>query len=346
MTHIWNDGFCRSVMRGRGSITMLMVLCLFFFPAQGWPADNVDNNIRVLASEKNNWFKRVQAAQELGKTGDKSAVNALIKAAQGDSNTTVRCACFKALGETGAQEAVTFLRDALGKEKDWVLRKGIIQALAQSGDPEAVTTIINTLEKDPNVFVRRDAALSLGELGDKRAIDPLKKALQDEGVVVHRNADNDTISVTRDVVVAAADSLKKLGIEVSKDTLEFDWVEWDIHQLETNKKEKSRATSAWRLGMSNSKKAVDPLIKALLEDPESDVRRNAASSLAHLGYKKAIDPLIQAMDKDKSFWVRASAGRALAGFGDKKSVKAINKALEEKKISAKNLGKDLKKIRK
>jgi len=43
-----NDGFWRSMMRSCGPVTMLMVLFLFFFPLQGWPDDNIENNIRVL----------------------------------------------------------------------------------------------------------------------------------------------------------------------------------------------------------------------------------------------------------------------------------------------------------
>ncbi|MFC1580789.1 hypothetical protein ACFL4N_07725 [Thermodesulfobacteriota bacterium] len=57
-----NDGFRRSGAKICVPVCVLMVLCLILLPAQGLPADNTENNIRILRNEKNDWFKRVKAA--------------------------------------------------------------------------------------------------------------------------------------------------------------------------------------------------------------------------------------------------------------------------------------------
>lgn len=75
----------------------------------------------------------------------------------------------------------------------------------------------------------------------------------------------------------------------------------DIHRLKEHHDKDGRAITAWRLGMSKSSKAVEPLITALLSDSHVDVRRNAAKSFGNLGDRRAAGPLIKAMESDKKY---------------------------------------------
>jgi len=325
--------------------TLLGILPSFIFVSVAVAADEaLEQNIEVLKDKNIDWFKRLQAVQDMGKGKDPRSLPYLIEATLADDNITVRAGAAKALGHMGKPEAVDFLITALKKEKSWIVRSGMVQGLELSGDPRAFTALTLILESDPNVFVRKEAAMSLGKFGDRRAIEPLKKALKDEGVVVHKNQDDDTVTVTRDVVLAAAEALKGFGITVSKKTLAFDWVECEIRRLKKDSDKDKRISAAWRLGMSKSVKAVNPLITALLEDTHVDVRRNAATSLGNLGDRRAVAPLIRAMESDKKYWARICAARALGKLGGKQSIKAIQKAIKDKKISPKALEDTLKKL--
>ncbi len=324
---------------------LLEMAPLYFSVPVAVAADKtLEHNIKILRDKNVDLHKRLEAAQNLGKMKSPRAIRALIKAAQKDSNNAVRSGAAETLGRTGQTAAVDFLIAGLKKEKLWIVRGGMVRGLTLSGDPRVFATLVRTLESDTNIFVRKEAARSLGKLGDRRAIEPLIMALRDEGVVIHAKHGEDNMTVTRDVVQAAVVALREFDVTVSKDSLAFDWIAWDIHRLKEHQDEDERAITAWRLGMSKSSKAVAPLITALLNDPHVDVRRNAAKSLSNLGDRRAVGPLIKAMESDKKYWGRISAARALGILGGKRAVRAIQKAIQDKKISPKALKDTLEKL--
>ena len=101
---------------------------------------------RLIANLKDNdWLVRREAAEALGKLGDKRAVTPLI-------------ACL-----TDADSSVRF---------------NVVEALGKLGDKQAVEPLIACL-KDEDERIRRAAAEALGKLGDKRAVEPLIAALPD-----------------------------------------------------------------------------------------------------------------------------------------------------------------------
>lgn len=151
---------------------------------------------------------RVVAANELGKIGDKTAVEALAVATR-DNDKNVSAAAFGALGRIADDRALEILlRDlkdknpaihanaayALGRthrkeavEPLIVALKGgnfhAVVALGYLGDRRAVTAIIGVLSHK-DAWVRRDAAEALGKLGDPVAIKPLKALVEDESGMV------------------------------------------------------------------------------------------------------------------------------------------------------------------
>jgi len=72
-----------------------------------------------------------------------------------------------------------------------------------------------------------------------------------------------------------------------------------------------RYKSAWILGKIGSPRAVDPLSRALLSDPDHVVREWSAAALEALGRKEAASALVLAMKNDSSKDVRLRAAMAL-----------------------------------
>lgn len=138
-------------------------------------------------------FKRRKAVQELGKLGDKRAVGALTDAL-GDSNSSVRDNAAFALGELGEVESVPYLARTLKDKDEWV-RKSAAKAIGMIGEGvgnsleirDASNLLVSALE-DPSYIVRKSAARSLGQIGRAEAVAHLRKAAQDESVVVQEQA--------------------------------------------------------------------------------------------------------------------------------------------------------------
>ncbi|MDD5679422.1 MAG: HEAT repeat domain-containing protein [Kiritimatiellae bacterium] len=118
---------------------------------------------------------REDAALELGRIGDKRALDALIKALE-DKEYPVRRNAIYALGWMQAKEAVSSLLELAENTPDIRTKRRAVEALGLIGDAAAADLLLKALEA-PDRFVRQNAILSLGWLGDKQAVGPLKKIL-------------------------------------------------------------------------------------------------------------------------------------------------------------------------
>ena len=90
-----------------------------------------------------------------------------------------------------------------------------------------------------------------------------------------------------------------------------------------------RGRAAEALGSIGSERAVDALLKALLEDQESYVRGRAAEALGSIGSERAVDALFKALLETQESGVRGSAAEALGSIGSERAVDALLKALLE-----------------
>ena len=149
--------------------------------------------LMIEALSNDNSSIRRSAAAELGRLGDKRAVDPLSEALA-DDNSHVRRSAARALGRLGDMRAVDPLGGILS-DHNWSVGEVAAEALVRLGDKRAVNPLIKVLS---NKYweVRRAAAKALGQLGDQRAVDPLVEALADDK------------SKVRD---AARTALKKLG---------------------------------------------------------------------------------------------------------------------------------------
>jgi len=104
-----------------------------------------------------------------------------------------------------------------------------------------------------------------------------------------------------------------------------------------------RENSADALGCIGDKRAINPLIMAMKDDPDEEVRWKAASALGKIGDSKAVKPLIEAL-YDYDWNVRRQAANALGIIGDLNAVPHLIEALEDsewnvRKYAAVALGK-------
>ncbi|MDR0901136.1 MAG: HEAT repeat domain-containing protein [Methanobrevibacter sp.] len=99
-----------------------------------------------------------------------------------------------------------------------------------------------------------------------------------------------------------------------------------IDALSNNKNKNIKISSAKVLGFIGDEKAIDPLI-ATLSNPNKLVRREASTALSKMGIS-AVDPLIAILDDD-DWKVRGAAAWALGKIGDKKAIDPLNNLLDD-----------------
>jgi hypothetical protein len=131
---------------------------------------------------------RGQAVQALGRIKDPQAVPPLVAVLNGrEQPSHVRMNAAEALGAIGDPRAVEPLIMAL-RDQHWGVRSRAAQALGRLKDPRAVAPLVGALQ-DKEAAVRANAAESLGIMGDRRAVKPLTAALQDPDQDVRKKAD-------------------------------------------------------------------------------------------------------------------------------------------------------------
>ena len=112
----------------------------------------------------------------------------------------------------------------------------------------------------------------------------------------------------------------------------------DINDLYYSSSPFIRKAAAMKLARSGDERAIRPLIVALKDDGDWEVRALVAEVLAGTGDDRAVDPLIGAL-KDSHWYVRKKAAEALGSIGDarvidpsitSKAVEPLIEALKDK----------------
>jgi len=225
------------------------------------------------------WAVRMTVVEALARIHDARAIEPLVALLK-DEKPAVQKATTEALIAFGGH-AVPALSRALS-DKAVMARVNAAVALGTIHDIKAVPALCGAL-KDPESMVRLHAAESLGLLGDKRAIEPLSELLQD---------------TERGVTDAAASALQKIGLPTDP----------------ASQAKFAIARADWNRAIALGAVAVDPLIESL-DNPNTDVRRNAAKSLGVIGDPRAIQPLLNAL-ADEEWFVRESAAWSLGHISD------------------------------
>jgi HEAT repeat protein len=159
---------------------------------------------------------RLNVVRALGVIKDGHAAKALSVTLRDDPDFHIRIEAAEALGLTGDRLAVESLIRAL-KDEDRLVQEKAAWALGVIGDTRAVLPLIDALKPAPKRFkmmntefgltqveevdhvllsVRRSAAKALGEIKDMRAVGPLISVLREKALFFHKDVEKALKDIT------------------------------------------------------------------------------------------------------------------------------------------------------
>ena len=236
------------------------------------------------------WERRAAAARHLADSADPTVTEGLLGALD-DVSPAVRTSALTSLA--GSDEAI-----------DDALVTGVLSWPEQQARDEAEAPLLERAERDPAAAARMATAYVEVEVG---------AVLSDAWVdrVMSCVPGPERQSVTAD---AAAFAVADLGIAPRcLQALRADPRESVAALRGHVEADRDRLAAIRVLGDLRDQAATEPLVR-LLEDPDPEVRRAAASSLALVRDPHAIEALLRAT-ADHSYDVRDAALRALDEFG-------------------------------
>ncbi len=250
-----------------------------------------------------------------------------------DKEPIVVAAACEVLGwATGNPKARARLQE-LAEYPDQTIRAAATHALTdwyRGGGREGYEKLVKFLG-DPKGDASAKAALALHQ-SRRKAIPVLIEALQSEKNPRTRAAAAITlacicagINPTQQKFAEAAQSQR---LEGNPHKAIMDGLEPMIRALRNDPAAEVREACAQGLGYLGSEKAAKPLAEAL-KDPNVNVRRRAASALITVPAKSVQAQIEQALATDSSADVRRYAAEALAWIGDSSVVPALTKALKD-----------------
>ncbi|WP_332449616.1 HEAT repeat domain-containing protein [Methanoculleus sp.] len=273
----------------------------------GRPA--VDGLIRALRDE--NPEVQTAAASLLGEMRE-TAVEPLIDALR-DPDRFVRLVASRNLGKIGNKRAIEALIGSLHQEPDGEVRATVAEALGYMGSKQAIESLVLAL-RDRDDAVQIAAARSLGYIGDKRAVEPLIQALSDvDDRVRHAalEALKDPGGTARGHLVGAlrsGDERRRAGVAEALEAVGWEPENGEEETLYLMARD--RWAEVDRIGAG-----ALPVLAEALSDPSIEVRANAVRVIARIGGDEAVAPLIKAL-QDDALAVRKRAERALVDMGE------------------------------
>lgn len=186
-------------------------------------------------------------------------------------------------------ENIVLIRELIEDENDEV-RATALHALVELAVPDAGELAVAGLA-DPDGWVRQTAAHALKAVGDERAVAPLADTLaEDEDYVVRQKAASALTAIaTGDaiaaLVVALEDPIKEVRLAAVRGVVKLD-----------------------------PEFAVDAMVTMVLQDPDWEIRVQAAAALGLSSHDEII-PILEEAANDPNEFVRAAVARALKRKG-------------------------------
>ena len=187
------------------------------------------------------------------------------------------------LTSIGTEEALAATSMAIADRSEKI-RAAVLTTLGMLDDPRYTALIIERLQKDKSSFVRRSAAYALGAHKSAQRDSALLSALKDKDGWVRAAAatglgDHPFPGSVRDLIFALS----------------------DVHDF-------VRAPAARALGKNGpaAEAAITALIRLLENDPEIEVRREAATSLGLISSRSALPALEKARQSPDPFLSEAA----------------------------------------
>ncbi|WP_094227735.1 HEAT repeat domain-containing protein [Methanolobus psychrotolerans] len=273
---------------------------------------------------------RANAISALGKIGDKSTKDSLI-AVLGDPNGNVRSSATGALRMFRDENLLPYFASHL-KDQDSGMTAA--KAMREIG-PAAVEFLIDALQ-DENREIRLRAAWTLNGMKDERIIKPLIACLKDEDKQIREKAYDGLLRIHSPEITEAL--LESLLLEKDKgilkklcDLLEMNW-----------EPDKSRAAAIYWVTKRRCDKCVDigeeavDVLIPVLQDQNTLFRKEAVIALGKIHDPRAIEPLKAILaDPDKD--VREAVVDALTELGVYDQSKTESSAGDEKQAGSRKV---------
>lgn len=240
----------------------------------------------------------------------------------------VRRDAAEALGRIGDKRAVEPLINAL-KYWSWGIQNEAAEALGKIRDARAVDPLIQALRaSDPyggyhpnDPYVQHSAIRALVKIGET-AIESLSNGLLDENV---RKGAGKALEEILDLKILV-EALKYSGLVLLQGvTISV------LRELNNEGYHRAIVFAVISLGRSGNARVIELVIQAL-EDKDLTVRLNATIALGYIRDAKAARPLIETLN-DVHADVRAIAAWALGEIGDGRAVEMLAKALNDKEAN-------------
>lgn len=206
-------------------------------------------------------------------------------------------------------------------DSDWFVHQHLTKILIQVGEP-ALPRLFESL-KHQNVQARINTAIILGKMGNSQAIEPLIQAF----LVEKEKA--------RTYILEALEKLGEKEVVKQAEDLADNSLEQLLAAL-NNERHHIRQHAARNLGEMADPRAVEPLVKAMLEEgyksgskyEENKVCRRISEALIKIGDPRAVEPLFEALEAN--YWdSQAYAAETLGELGDKRAIGPLKEALQK-----------------
>ncbi|MGK0361432.1 MAG: HEAT repeat protein [Bradymonadia bacterium] len=302
-----------------------------------WPADLEAVKLLHEALEDADPEVRIGALYALGRMQVAGAFDAIWGLLTGDADTDVRAAAAFAMGDliaAGELRAISALVQVWPEATDPEMAVIIVRALAESGHPDAHPVLLAAL-RHVDDRVRQLAVMGVAEAraGDGKRPNgaaALVTSLRDPHVGVRRNAVYalgrlDAVEHIDDLVgiVHANDAEVRHAVGEALARLHRASVREGLSRAAAGSAE-SRQSAAYLRGVLRE---PDGLIEAL-QDPEPEVRKDAALAMGNCADARFRGPLEGALTDD-AWRVRVAGAEGLRRLGDPRAVPALQACVDD-----------------
>lgn len=298
-------------------------------------------------------YVRARAAYCLGKIGDKTALDELMKVAATDESPMVRGYAITALANLKTRKAVKSQKkemagaiDSLLNPKEWKTNRAkAAETLGNIKDERGVEPLLRAANS-PMSELRDKAITALGNIGDYRGYDLIAKAIEAEldpsiradaisaiAKYGDRSSEDLLLSVLDEELTSQNLSVWEAAVSALGDIESRKAVPKLISILQDRSLPTSlRAKAAEALGKIKDTAASKPLIERLNDESEYDDVWKAAALAAgrELKLSGAAPPIIKRL---KDTWepeaLRATAAEALGGTGTDEAIKTLREMLSD-----------------
>ncbi len=236
-------------------------------------------------------------------TNDEHLLNSLVECL-GDTRGMTRLRAAQTLGDIG-QPATPFLLDALANHSNVVVRRAAAKTLTLIADPKTIPQLVHAFLNDEDTVVQGSSVGALARMGEA-GVPPLFDILGSPDIPESAKGH-------------AAWALAFIGAKAKQ----------HLYQAVSHDSPVVRGAVVGAIAKVVAEEPdqdlLDILVKSL-NDPDSNVRSEAAAVLANLTYKPAIPNLIELLDHvDEE--TRKSAALSLMKIGDPLALEPLRVAL-------------------